>query len=248
MDQAPQPALVNRPPAWLPPALHKLWPHRRLVLASAVTAALAIGIGGGFLAIMGPMRNSAPVAERPTQPTPVQAGKPRQTVVLQPPLVFKVKSVPVATDDTPAASGFKPPLMLKPPYQLLDSTTFRSGNTTIRLAFLSGLRRDELCRASNGQRYACGLRGRASLARLTSGKPLTCWPVFGSGSGAAGYRCFADKSDIGAEQAQQGYARPLSPVFGYRQGEPLESPTADIASPELGDSDPLPDSVDEPEH
>jgi endonuclease YncB( thermonuclease family) len=219
-----------------------------LVLASAVTAVLAIAIGLGFLAILRPLQGSAPVPHRPAEPASAQLGKPRQTVVLQPPLVLKVRTVPVTAGDAPVLSGFKPPLRLEPPYQIVDSTTLRSGDRTVRLAFLSGLKRNELCRALDGQRYACGLRGLASLARATAGKPITCWPVFGPKADGDRYRCFTEGRDLGTQQAEQGYARPLSPVYGYRAGKPLENPTADLASPDMGYDQPSPGSADEPEN
>ena len=246
MDQAPLPAPVDRPPAWLPPALGRLWPHRRLVLASAVTVALALGIGTGFLTLMRPPPRPAPAVPQ-TPETGSQPAKPRQTVVLQPPLQFKVKTVPVTAGDAPGVDAFRPPLTLQAPYQVIDSTTFKSGDTTVRLAFLSGLGRDELCRAADGLRYACGLRGRAALARAIGGKRLVCWPVFGPSAGGRSYRCFADGADLGAEQARQGFARPLSAASDTVSASPSKARRRISHRPRRAMAAFCPNSTDEPE-
>jgi hypothetical protein len=208
---------------------------RRLLAAVGAAAAVAIVMAVGFVALIPRSRPVLPPAPQPVAEAPQSS---RSTLVLQPPLTLSVKTVSVAGSGSDEPTRFHAVLKLDPPYDVVDATTFLSADTTIRLALLAGLKRDELCTATGGLRYACGLRGRAGLARLIGGRPVVCWPVFDAGSTGQSYRCFADGHDVGAQQAAAGFARTLDSSYAVRQAEPVDDPTADLTSPDANDPEP----------
>jgi endonuclease YncB( thermonuclease family) len=48
----------------------------------------------------------------------------------------------------------------------IDSATFQSGGKTYRLVGIRGLEPNSLCRDKQGHKWACGVRGRATLRSL----------------------------------------------------------------------------------
>ena len=205
-----------------------------LVTAAIIVAAYAILPA---TAPAPPLHQAKTIASRPvTEPS-------RPTITLQPALTLPVRTHAVdaaGEDDRPGA--FAGPLRLAPPYVVLDSASFSTKDATIRLAFVAGLPRDAVCLDAAQRRYACGLRGRASLVKLIAGQPVTCWRAFGArqaGSVPGGdedprYQCFVGSQDVARGQVAAGFARAVSPAFNYERDEQAAKNAASAAADDLG--------------
>jgi endonuclease YncB( thermonuclease family) len=212
--------------------------RRRLV--AVVLGVLVVGTGiliaaQAIMPALPPLPGrSTPTASEPSAPI----ASPRPTQVLQPPITLKIRTTSVEAPEGLGQPGtFKPPLRLSPPYGIVDSVHIEQNGKTVRLAFVEGLARDAVCKDSRGLRYACGLRGRASLAKLTAGQPLLCWPVFSQGNwnDDLPYQCFVDGRDLGRGQAEAGFAEPALPSAApYAVKEAAENQAFVSEAPDIG--------------
>ncbi len=101
------------------------------------------------------------------------------------------------------------PLRLSPPFDVVDATTFQSGDTRIVLTDISGLSRNAVCLDEAGLRFACGLMGRASLANFLRSNTITCVPRFEIGvSKATRSTCYLAGTDLSEFQIRAGFAMP----------------------------------------
>ncbi len=99
-------------------------------------------------------------------------------------------------------------LDLEPPYAVVTSDRFLSGNIPIRLAFVDGIGATDLCIDSNVAKFPCGLMGRASLQNRISNERMSCIPVI-YWAGDPHYNChLIDGTNLSRFQVQAGFARP----------------------------------------
>jgi endonuclease YncB( thermonuclease family) len=100
-------------------------------------------------------------------------------------------------------------LDLSPPYDVRDAVTFQAGDQTIRVASLAGPERHAVCLDAKEVPWACGLRARAALNNLISGRPLTCASRETNAAGEVLASCSADGLDVQRAMIASGWARPL---------------------------------------
>ena len=108
------------------------------------------------------------------------------------------------------AAAFEPILRPPPPFDAIDATLFDAFDVRIRLAHARPVGRDEACLDTQGNRFACGLRGRASLQNFLFGKRPACIRLFlgGGAGGVVDARCSVDGSDLAERQIRAGWAFP----------------------------------------
>jgi endonuclease YncB( thermonuclease family) len=145
---------------------------------------------------------------RPARPAPQMRPSPPGAVALAEP--FHPLTEPADT-----LRSFIPAIQLAPPYDVIDSMTFRSQDVRIRLANISGVRRGDVCFGEDSLRFPCGLMGRASLANFMRTNPVTCYPtgqMLDSTTLVA--QCFLAGVDLSEHQIRAGLARPYPGVGG----------------------------------
>ena len=134
----------------------------------------------------------------------------RSSAKLQKPEKKKSKTVrfpvPPALQQFESLKLFSEPIKLVPPHVVVDATTIVSTDHIIRLAFVAGLGHDDLCSNEDGLKFACGLRGRASIQNLIWNSEFTCRPVFYPADQVR-YACLTGDIDLAAHQVAAGYAR-----------------------------------------
>lgn len=91
------------------------------------------------------------------------------------------------------------------PNRALDSITFRRGKVRYRLAGLEPVPAGKTCADGDGARWACGLRARAALSELISGRRLRCAPR-GNADAATLVDCVVNKADLGQSLVASGNA------------------------------------------
>jgi endonuclease YncB( thermonuclease family) len=90
-------------------------------------------------------------------------------------------------------------------YTTFDSVTFARDGTRYRLAHLEPVPSRKICTDREGARWACGVRARAALSSLLSGRGLRCRDV-GKGDGATIVECLRSDRDLGEMLAEEGHA------------------------------------------
>lgn len=109
------------------------------------------------------------------------------------------------------SAAFEPVLHPAPPFDAVDATLFDAFDMRIRLAHAKPVGRDEACLDHQGRRFACGLRGRASLQNFLFGKTVTCTRLFlgkGENPDVVDARCSAGGVDLATRQISAGWAFP----------------------------------------
>ena len=115
---------------------------------------------------------------------------------------------------TPAegvTATFEPALRPAPPFDAIDATLLDAFDVRIRLAHARPVGREEACLDVQGNRFACGLRGRASLQNFLFGKKPSCIRLFlvaSAAEGAVDARCSVDGEDLAERQIRAGWAFP----------------------------------------
>lgn len=131
---------------------------------------------------------------------------PSQTVPQKPPYV----ALPLAYN-APARRPFSELYQsyhLEPPYTVVTSDRFISGNVPIRLAYIDGIGATDLCIDSSVAKFPCGLMGRASLQNRISNERMSCIPIF-YWAGDPHYDChLTDGTNLSGFQVRAGFARP----------------------------------------
>ena len=108
-------------------------------------------------------------------------------------------------------AAFEPVSHPAPPFDAVDAILFDASDMRIRLAHATPVGRDEACLDHQGQRFACGLRGRASLQNFLVGKTVTCTRLFlgkGENPDVVDARCSAGGVDLATRQIRAGWAFP----------------------------------------
>lgn len=137
-------------------------------------------------------------------------------------------------------TAFEPTLRPAPPYDAVDSTLFDAFDVRIRLAHARPVGRDEACLDPQGNRFACGLRGRASLQNFLFGKPVSCLRLYlgrEAGDGIVDARCSVEGVDLALRQIRAGWAFP-SDLADADQRAALEAARRDRAGVWAGPYDP----------
>jgi endonuclease YncB( thermonuclease family) len=91
------------------------------------------------------------------------------------------------------------------PLTVVDSVTFEALGTRYRLAGLEPVPSDRICRNDKGERWACGLRARASLSSLLKSEPVRCAPE-GKVEDSEIVECRRLGRDLGETQVRDGHA------------------------------------------
>ncbi len=102
---------------------------------------------------------------------------------------------------------------IDPPYTIVDGLTVQSGKRIVRLADLDGPQREAVCFDQQGHLWACGLRARAALNNLISGKSVQCKLVRRDNEVDISY-CQVDAADLGRRLVIGGWARPAADQQG----------------------------------
>ena len=118
---------------------------------------------------------------------------------------------------------------------VIDSVSFTAAGTRYRLAGLEPVASSKICRNSDGARWACGLRARASLSGQLAGQAVRCAPLGKSGDFEL-VECGRLGRDLGETQVRAGHAY-ASPDSRYAEMEAAaraasEGIWADVGGPD----------------
>jgi endonuclease YncB( thermonuclease family) len=86
----------------------------------------------------------------------------------------------------------------------VGADSLRVGNTTLKLSGIDAPEAEQRCGAG-ARAWRCGATAEAALARLVSGRNVTCSAGGGDSAGRTLGRCTIGDKDIGAELVRQGY-------------------------------------------
>lgn len=103
-------------------------------------------------------------------------------------------------------------------YAIIDSVTFEEGGKRYRLAGLDAVPSDRICTYPKGGRWACGLRARAALGGLISGRPLRCAPRGADGK-TVEVECQRAGKDVGEALVSAGNALVAGDAERYDEAE-----------------------------
>lgn len=121
--------------------------------------------------------------------------------------------VSFSATDPPAIvlSGFDAPIRFSPPFDVIDSALFDSGDRRIRLARIVPVGRQDVCLDGDGRRFACGLMGRATLQNLLAHRSVSCVRLFLPANRRHDFidaDCDADGVNIAEHVVRSGFAFP----------------------------------------
>lgn len=182
----------------------------RIAGIAAYATMLSVLVGGGTILWAGSRpgierigavdAGSVRPAPKPVpQAAPAEAAPPRST------------ALDLFRPEPTASTSFQGSIVLHPPYEVINATTFQSGETRIRLAYVDGVRRSDVCIDPNQLKFACGLMGRASLANLLRSNPVVCHRTFLPDSRESiAATCLLGDTDLAEHQIRAGMARPES--------------------------------------
>jgi endonuclease YncB( thermonuclease family) len=192
-------------------------PPRGAALSTGVAIGVAILVAGGAGLLLG-RHQTAPAASGVAAPIASSDEKRRPDASLERQIAtrrladWKVEPFDrLAPVDDGAAAVFEPMLHPAPPFDAVDATLFDAFDMRIRLAHAKPVGRDEACLDHQGLRFACGLRGRASLQNFLFGKTVTCTRLFlghGENPDVVDARCSAGGVDLATRQIRAGWAFP----------------------------------------
>lgn len=103
-------------------------------------------------------------------------------------------------------------------YAIIDSITFEEGGRRYRLADLDPVPSDRICSDPQGGRWACGVRARAALGGLITGRPLRCAPR-GEDDGVVEVECRHAGRDVGEVLVTSGSALVAPDAARYGDAE-----------------------------
>lgn len=178
------------------------------------TVALVLAIGGALFWSMDSQLPARKVIAPGSDPRPPRVIAPERRPVTGAPWPTAPADL-LAEPDT-VIDGFRPPIRMTAPYDVIDSMTFRSGETRIRLAHVEGVRRGDVCFGEDGLKFACGLMGRASLANFLRANPVVCHAVSDpdEAAGRIVAQCFVGSTDLAEHQIRAGLAQPVEAATG----------------------------------
>lgn len=109
-------------------------------------------------------------------------------------------------------SGLSKPVLVEPPYDYIDASSFRSSATIVLLAGIDAPKRAAVCQAADKTLWPCGIMARVALFNVIRHKPVLCEPdpvidpttqpantIFGS--------CMLEGRNIAVELVRSGFAR-----------------------------------------
>lgn len=172
--------------------------------ATAGLAALVLLSAGGAVRAQSAAEDGTPVwTDRPVRVDRTSQSYER----------LKAKPAPVAAPDpfTLRFSG-------KSRYAIIDSVTFEEGGKRYRLAGLDAVPSDRICTYPKGGRWACGLRARAALGGLITGRPLRCAPR-GTEGDVVEVECRRAGKDVGEALVTSGNALVAGDAERYDEAE-----------------------------
>jgi len=103
-------------------------------------------------------------------------------------------------------------------YAIIDSVTFEEGGRRYRLSGLDSVPAARICTDPAGGRWACGLRARAALGGLITGRPLRCAPRGGDGE-VVEVECRRQGRDLGLALVGAGNALVAPGAGRYAEAE-----------------------------
>jgi endonuclease YncB( thermonuclease family) len=122
----------------------------------------------------------------------------------------------------PLVGGAKP---LQGRAEALSGDLMRVAGTTVRLAGIEAPERQQTCGAG-GRRYPCGAAAQAALARLVSGRALSCTLSGTDSAGRPLASCTRGTMDINGELVRQGHVFAASGLFASYSGLEREARAA----------------------
>jgi endonuclease YncB( thermonuclease family) len=130
------------------------------------------------------------------------------------PAAVPVTPFDVLSEPSAVTSPIEAPLTLGPPFDVIDATTFRANEVTVRLGRVVGTRRGDVCLDAEGLKFACGLMGRAALANYLKTNRLVCHRLMSAPADRVlKADCWLGEEDISLHQVEAGFARP-DPLAG----------------------------------
>lgn len=104
-----------------------------------------------------------------------------------------------------------PVIVLRPPFEPVDSLQFQHGAHIFRLADVEGPHEHAVCEDEHKALWACGRRGRVALYDAIRGGELVCTIVASGGRGAADLvKCRAGRrGDVALDLIRAGWLRPV---------------------------------------
>lgn len=189
-------------------------------IAGGTVAAIVLGGGLAFWAMGGSHLPEPRVVPPGSDPRPPRVLAPDRRPAAGAP--WQDGPADLFAEPETVMDGFRAPLRLAAPYDVVDSMTFRSGEIRVRLAHVEGVRRGDVCFGEDGLKFACGLMGRASLANFLRSNPVVCHPVSDPDEASSRIvaQCFVGATDLAQHQIRAGLARPVQAATGsYLQAE-----------------------------
>ncbi|MGI9382596.1 MAG: thermonuclease family protein [Methyloligellaceae bacterium] len=208
----------------------------RLVLAGLVIGVLLVFVSPPIIeSLRSHVAPPAEKAKRPMPAPPTTSGVPHATLRVKEPkpdeaapereLAYQKATKP-ETRDLKKRQAAEPERKRFFRVVVEDAGTLKSGKTTIRLAGLDAPALEETCPDTSGERWPCGRRGRAALARLIRSKAVDCAIAAREESGVAVARCKVGRVDVNAWVVRHGWAR-TSDAAAKRYAEALDKAKKD---------------------
>lgn len=119
------------------------------------------------------------------------------------------------TEDEPGS--FRSPIILAPPYDVVDAITFRTPRQRVRLAGVEGIRRGDVCFGEDGLKFPCGLMGRAVMSNFLRSNRVVCFPAIDRPDPEGETilaDCYLGATDLAERQIRAGLARPTAETIG----------------------------------
>ncbi len=95
----------------------------------------------------------------------------------------------------------------RPPYEVLDSHSFTSGNWAVTLADVTGPARDAVCFDRDRRLFACGLQARAALNNTLRRNEVSCRTSRMLNSERLLATCTMREGDLAQMMVRQGWLR-----------------------------------------
>ncbi|MCU0820383.1 MAG: hypothetical protein MUF11_13980 [Beijerinckiaceae bacterium] len=186
--------------------------HREGVLLGTIAVAGLVALA---LAFAGNAPNWAPWRweSKPDRALPERVAAPPEKPMLPPPGEDGGLS-PLSPQMLGEAGRFRRVITVEPPYEMVDSRRFYSGEQLIVLTGITAPPMDAVCENPDKTLSPCGIFARATLYAIIRGEKLTCQsqgtaPELSPPSGALVGACRMRGKDVATELVRIGFAKPL---------------------------------------
>lgn len=109
-------------------------------------------------------------------------------------------------------SGLSKPVLVEPPFDYIDASSFRSNTTIVLLAGIDAPKRSAVCQGADKTLWPCGIMARVALFNVIRHKPVLCEldPVSDPAAQPANTifgSCMVENRNVAVELVRSGFAR-----------------------------------------